>query len=384
MSENLHDASSQSAPRPAEQRFETLENMYLASYMAYHNAKTMNPSLRRLAIEPDGDNLKLIAPGNMTLGFNHWSFGQLANRCGAPAPFLRDLPTDLAADCLNFKLRQSAEDDKSQIYFDHTTNCMRAVTSQKYGRVPNHEVIKALMDLPGGWVTPPARPVSGSTVGCRPATEADIAKCGGRTRVQVGEIIDPKSGLYASDRNMFAFLIDGKSHIDDGSDGGMARGFFVSNSEVGDCTFDLTSFYFREVCSNHIVWDVKDVVKIKIKHLGVRTRTRAFDGLRQELKAYSEASAQNEEALIRVARSKELGANRDDIVELLFEKKKILGKKMANLVYDTAEMNAGTDGSPRSVYGIVNGITRVSQNSKWMDERMELDQAAGKVMAMVS
>ena len=41
------------------------------------------------------------------------------------------------------------------------------------------------------------------------------------------------AGIYASDHDMFAFLVNEEYRIDDGSDGGLARGFFVQNSEVG-------------------------------------------------------------------------------------------------------------------------------------------------------
>jgi len=41
------------------------------------------------------------------------------------------------------------------------------------------------------------------------------------------------AGIYASDHDMFSFLVNEEYRIDDGSDGGLARGFFVQNSEVG-------------------------------------------------------------------------------------------------------------------------------------------------------
>lgn len=39
--------------------------------------------------------------------------------------------------------------------------------------------------------------------------------------------------------------------------------------------------------------------------------------------------------------------------------------------------------SPLSVWGIVCGLTRISQQSAFTDERVAIDRAAGKLMSMV-
>jgi hypothetical protein len=48
--------------------------------------------------------------------------------------------------------------------------------------------------------------------------------------------------------------------------------------------------------------------------------------------------------------------------------------------YREAEAHEQTDGPPGSVWGMVNGITRLSQREPWADVRTALDRAAGRLL----
>lgn len=61
--------------------------------------------------------------------------------------------------------------------------------------------------------------------------------------------------LYASDRDVFLFLVDDLNPIEagtlpDGNPDLFFRGFYCWNSEVGAKTLGLASFYLRAVCQN--------------------------------------------------------------------------------------------------------------------------------------
>lgn len=62
-------------------------------------------------------------------------------------------------------------------------------------------------------------------------------------------------GLYASDRDVWMFFVSGGDVLDLGRRDRLHRGFFVWNSEPGDKDFGWSTFYFRRVCANHIVWE---------------------------------------------------------------------------------------------------------------------------------
>lgn len=77
--------------------------------------------------------------------------------------------------------------------------------------------------------------------------------------------------LYASDRDVFLFLVDDLNPIEagllpDGTPDLYFRGFYCRNSEVGAKTLGIASFYLRAVCQNPNLWGVEDFQKVKIRH----------------------------------------------------------------------------------------------------------------------
>jgi hypothetical protein len=55
--------------------------------------------------------------------------------------------------------------------------------------------------------------------------------------------------------------------------------------------------------------------------------------------------------------------------------------KQAAEAYALAEAH---EANPRSVWGYVQGLTRLSQRTPWQDGRFSLDQAASRLIAMVN
>ena len=77
------------------------------------------------------------------------------------------------------------------------------------------------------------------------------------------EISRDTTTLYASDRDVFLFLVDDHNPIEagklpDGSPDLYFRGFYCWNSEVGAKTLGMASFYLRAVCQNRNLWGVED------------------------------------------------------------------------------------------------------------------------------
>lgn len=378
-------ASNEWATRPADQRFSSLDDLLLNQIKHYGNSAQANVAIKSLSVEPQGRSLKLVTPKGR-LGFSNWSFGQFAQRVGAPASYLRKLSTETVANSLNENIA-TTEAETMQLFYETTDrNRALALTSAKYARIPNWEVVKSVKALPGNWRTAPARPVQSSPdgqlpPGARLATEADL---GPWSRLSVGEpIID--AGLYGSDEDVFIFMLCPDAVLDDPS-GPLFRGFFVRNSEVGKATFELTRFLFQQVCGNHIVWGASEVESISIRHLGNNARTRAFDQLGVELKKYAEATVAEEESALKRARIIELGKTREELVDNLYQRKDLqLTKKVINLAYDSATENETEQkASPRSAWGFVQGLTRISQASPYADERTKLDRAAGRILSFAT
>ena len=85
------------------------------------------------------------------------------------------------------------------------------------------------------------------------------------------DITKDTTTLYASDRDVFLFLVDDLNPIEagrlpDGSPDLYFRGFYCWNSEVGAKTLGIASFYLRAVCQNRNLWGVEDFEEITIRH----------------------------------------------------------------------------------------------------------------------
>jgi hypothetical protein len=191
--------------------------------------------------------------------------------------------------------------------------------------------------------------------------------------------------LYASDHDCFAFMVNEDSRIDDGSDGGLSRGFFVSNSEVGAGAFKLTAFMYRHVCGNHIVWDASNVTEVRLVHRG-KADQRFGHELAVELRKYATASAAEDQRLVAAAMRYEIGHSKDEVLDALFGKKIATREKLeiAFVLANYESDQCRNQFSPRSAWGMVQGLTRLSQTTNFADERVELDRAAGRILALVS
>lgn len=390
--------SNQWAKRPADERFWNLEEMYEASTKyfegSYEDEMPLDDFAR--AIEGDDkDGVTLEHEEHGRLRMTNWSFGQLCRGVQAPQDFISTLSPSLAAEVLRERYAGGYTDEDSrmtnrQLYLGlpkdedgHAT--VRAITSERYQRVPNYQVIGKLMELPQhGWVVPPARPAGIDGERTRIATEADVIDWGvdSPLTIKEGDEIAP-AGLYVSDRDMFAFLVNPERRIDDGTDEGLSRGFFIRQSEVGASSLAVGSFLMRYVCGNHIVWGMKEGRDVKLRHTG--NINEVWGDVIDQLTRFEEGAASEEESVIREARERILGDDLDEIQQVLYRNKRIKGltKGLINRAYAATEEHSDTDGDPRSLWGMVQGITRVSQQAEFAQQRQRIDAVAGQLMQAV-
>lgn len=380
---DLFKASKQWSERPADERFSSIQEMHDACKTYKEQAVESPLPFDAIRLEADGGDLLVAGKSENRAQLTNFAFGQVCRLVGAPAEYLRELPATLAAQNLNhgFKQRQDIKgsaNDALLLFHRNGNLLLRALTTEKYARIWNYEVAARLLPFTSiGWQVPPARPAFSGQPGTRPATEADVLRNNKHSiSIKVGDPIAP-AGLYASDHDMFAFMVDEEHRVADGSDEGLARGFFVENSEVGAGALKLTCFLYRYVCGNHIVWDAKGVKSISIPHLGSTQNVwrRLMDGMRR----YAERAASDDEQMIERARRIQIADKKEDVINVLYGNR-VSTQKNLEAAYDLAEENSDVDGSPRSVWGMVQGMTRLSQQSQFADKRTDIDRAAGKVM----
>lgn len=359
MSRNLYDAHSQWATRPADERFPDLITLKMFLQNRRRHSKVAFTPYEQLSTRPANDGKDLVLTGKSAEAvLTNWSFRQLCARAGAPSDYLATLPAPKASELLNWGLtrpeRQRHGTAQILLLQRGERLVVRAFSSEQYVRVWDVDVVTRLEQLvPLGWTVPPARESQGSK----------------------------NAGLYAGDRDMFVFMVNESARIKDGSNEGLARGFFLSHSETVYDAWELTAFLYRYVCGNHIVWDVADVQRRAVVHLG-DAHSKIEAQLTSYLEAYAESAARPIEDVIKKARKLELGQSDEEVVDLVFSKR-ISSRKAAQAALLMAKQNESEDGSPWSAWGLSQGYTRASQAMDFAEDRVVYDQASGRVLGLV-
>ena len=388
------------AQRPVDERFSTIDEMYNFCSSYKSNSKSHFYSLKNMRAMVDSNDENEVVINGVTdkpMKTTHWAFGQLCAKANAPASYLRTLPADLTVKCLNLGFdralkektidstlweNSSPEDQQALVYQPDGSILARAFLTWRYKRIWNADVIERLQVLlDQGWQIPPARPAFPNQPGTRPATEDDIIKGSMFSlSIKIGDLIAP-AGLCASDRDMFAFLVDPNHYIDQGGEK-LFRGMFVDNSEVGASSIGLTTFYWRHICGNLIVWGAENVKVMRHKHMG--EVNSIFDTeFESWVHNYQNSSIAKDTEYINAAKKTILGDTLEDIVDTVASKRIKLGKRLLESAYVTATQHP-EDGNPHSIWGIFNGLTRVSQEIGYMDERLKIDRNAAELMKLIS
>lgn len=391
---NLHAASHQWQYRPDDERYATVPELQAAcdAHALGNRTSTALPAELQFVPHADG-NLTLRGRTGQDANFTHYSFGQVARKVGAPADYVRTLPAHVGAQALNHGLTTLDQNEKLQLLLNvHDGIAVRAALSMAYdSNVRNGDLVRAVHRNLDGWQVPAARPARPGQKGTRKATEADILpnqKDFGLA-VKVGDDIAP-AGLYASDHDLFMFLVDQREPVWDGSKF-MNRGVFVRNSEVGAGSISLTLFLYDSVCGNHIVWGAENVTNVRVRHVRSKrtlvghSLERAVQQWRIAVKAWEQAGGIEER--IRKAQTHEVAATKEEMLDALFgfAKKRSLNKLTRTALEGAYEIAERTPryGSPLSVWGMVNGLTEYSQQGALhTDERTALDTQAGRLMEM--
>lgn len=360
----LMEASRQWASRPDDQRFTSLDE--LVAHTAHQREISIGrviPSRKIAAAPLEGDNerksLVVIGPDGSPSVPSHWSFGQLAQRVGAPAGYLRSLPADITADAINYGLfSRDVEDIGVMVRADNGMIELAAVTGPNYGRVWNADIARALRERFGDGIT------------------GDFTVPG-----EFGRAVDVdkrNTTIYASDRDMFVFLADEKNRIDvpdrrNGKSGSMARGFFVWNSEVGSTTFGVATFLFDYVCQNRIVWGAEEYGEIKIRHTASAPH-RWIEEVAPAIESYANKSTASITEAIE--RAKAARIDRDHVDEFLAKRFTKTQAAAIRAVHFTEE-----ERPIESIWDVAVGATAYARGIKHQSERVDIERLAGRIMA---
>lgn len=376
MSTNLMTAHREWANRPADERYETIESLRQAVHSRRTRSRSVDVDMSRIKVAAAGDVLQIngtITPCEPS----HWSFGQLATNVGAPASYLRTLPLPLVMENLRHGLEKNSAGAVKFMTVaseDSEVNKLQAVTSTTYGRIWDADCVDAVIRI--------NERTGGKFYNPRAYAHRLSVTPGGFTTLDTSKTVG--SGLYASDRDVFMFMIDGGSLLDAGPRAKLNRGFIMSNSEVGARVWRLKTFLHNRVCGNHIIWDAQDVKEITIRHTsGGPTR---FDyEATPALLEFANASAKPLEDQIRRASDYLLpqataGVFHADDVQLFAQRN---GKFSRGEVANAINFAKSEEGECRTLWQLVQGGTAYARGFDHIDSRVDLETRFGKLLDIV-
>lgn len=336
--------------RPKDERFEYMGALKASVGNRRRIAKSRLVKIRDIeAVAYADDDLRFETSRGMVVPTN-WAFSQMSRHVGAPAGYLRSLPAELAARCYNTTKNQKVKGDvecKAYLHMHPDYVKLAAATGPKYGRIYDAEVVEMaerLIELNPQFHNPKDWSGKGS-------------------------------GLFASDHDVFIFLIDGGSMLDVGPRAQFNQGVIFRNSEVGDCTFEAWRFFFNVVCGNLMIWNPSNVSKLSIRHTKGGPERFFRDGwatmqdlLREPTTDLSDSVTAAQNFLLE-----------DDSAEgwVKFFQPKGFTKSE---VLDAHALALTEEPNTKTLWSAIQGFTASARELDFADARFELATRAGKLM----
>src|SRR5712672_2312203 len=370
--ERVGRVSSEWFSRPADERYLSLNELARSVRDRADRSRTRVVESALIHVEAnraDAERLALVQPGeDVPLVPTHWSFGQLTSLVGAPATYLRQLPAPLAGINLQYGLTSHRAELIKTLEVEDGRVELRAVTGPDYGRIYDHELVTAVQRIAGNGT--------------------------GDTRWKVLGVLDWSTGiynprvdiskdtttLYASDRDVFLFLVDDLNPIEagrlrDGSPYLYFRGFYCWNSEVGAKTLGMASFYLRAVCQNRNLWGVEDFEEIIIRHSKYAASRFAHEAA-PALLTFANSSPLPFVNGIKAARERIVASSDEDRADFL--RRRGFSKDETAKVIDAVLAEEGRP--PESIFDFVQGITAVARDKPHQDARLDMEAKAKKLL----
>lgn len=375
--QTINTVSRQWLARPADEKFTSLTDLRATVAARRESAFERRVDTKRiefLAPDPvrieDTHDLTIGLPGGDEIAPSHWSFGQLAGLAKAPAGYLRTLPSQIAADALTYGMRMHREVDEVKLYA--SSGSLLAATGPDYGRIFDEEVVAAVMQVAGDgtgesrWKVPGT--LDWATMVYNPETP----------------VTKDTTTLFASDRDVFMFLVDDRNPIEvgklpSGDPDLMFRGFYVTNSEVGRGSLRLAAFYLRAVCCNRILWGVEGFEEVTMRHTKLAP-SRFVEQARPALNSFANGSVKALMDGVAKAKAAKLASDDDQMMDFLQGRK--LSRSRAIEVMAAVEREE--DRKARTVWDVAQGLTAVARTIPNNDTRIELEGEARKLLDKVA
>ncbi len=289
------------------------------------------------------DGTLLLAAGDEgEFQMNDWSFSQLCGLSRVSRETVNRVFPETAARVLS----ETIPTGQKPLQLLTTGQAIRSIHGTSYTRLWNLDLVNLIRECADGFQPPQ-------------------------------EAFNGKTGLYAGEQDMFAFLIDPLGWTEINGEA-FAPGFFVWNSEVGKRSVGISTFWFQAVCQNHIVWDAVEVVELTRKHTaGVAD---VLPDIRRSLQALVARRDERRDGFVKVigrAMREKLGDDADEVL-------KTLAKNGIPRHYAKQAIDLAREQGRFTIFSLVDALTRLAGQLLNAGERLELDAKAAQLLALAA
>jgi hypothetical protein len=357
---NQMSANEQWRNRPSDERFTSLPELQAQMQHVFDHSNAKVVASRSIKADISDGKLVVVGPSGNPAFPTNFAFGQLAQRAGAPAGYLRDLPNELVVDLLNYGLQvnRPVEDIGILLYKNGGPAMVNAVTGPNYGRIWNVRAADALIEAFGDGRTGTFR------------VPGEFGK-------QVA-ITKENTTLYASDRDMVVFLADEDKSVDvpnrrDGKTGLISTGIVLGNSDVGGGSLWVASFAFDHFCCNRIIWGLRNVEELRIRHTASAPH-RFLSEVVPMLKEIARSDVGLKQAQIIAAQQAKI----DDLDKFLANRK--FTRSQISGIRAAYKNDEGVELTSASIWDAVVATTAYARGLEYQDARVDIERAAGKML----
>lgn len=372
----LTETSSNLMRRPADEHFASMAHIIAHANTAKARSHEADVNFAMGLFTVQDDKLEFDVDGiNKPFDMSNWSLNQLATLTGLPMRAIEAIAAkkrmDLVAQNLNVLLPRGIENDRKVFYEDRggDTYHLRSINGSAYSRIYDADVLHAINEwlLPAGMV--PALPTM-------------------NTDAQQNNIMgNNKPALFRGERDSHCFFYSDQNPGDDGL-GGMRLGLMFTNSEVGTSSFKWSTFYFRDMCANFLIWDASRVKAKRVIHRGnIAPKWNEFQRDIQTIYANAvSAQGADMDRFQRAAQTVFAGDgsptrdNKGKAAERLNKQFGMTGKA-AKAAVDAALMPI--NGNDLSFWSVANGVTWTAKETSRAAQMVEDGMVAKKILLAV-
>lgn len=318
----------------------------------------------------DHGRILLEAPDLGRLPVNRWGTEQLVEKAGKiPMRYFDDMTAaglaDLAAANVNAWLQKKSEDGKDRLLIRAADGRIRAVLSGHYRVLDNYDLAILTMERAKDH-------------------GAEIQECSLTDQRMYVKLVVPKYKEYLEFTDEEKRLHTWHEVMDKDE---VVPGLVVSNSEVGAGAFRVEPFLFRRACSNGCIGE-ESLYRIHLgreMEIGVQIfsdETRQLEDRALWSKVRDVIDSTFNPAVLKVLVDK-MRAARGQLIPVpeITKAVDIVAKDLTMSKEKRDSLLAYFSKEGNTVFGLVNGITRLAQDYASYDDQVALERYAGRVLA---